>query len=467
MYLPLTLTPSPASPEALSLSLSQSLHPRPPPCLIIIIIIIIIIILCVCQISLSVPADGNGNMPRNWLCRAWKCHLWDIPVTPFLLLYIGTFGIFLPLICWDLPYSHFYQRKSLSLQRTTDYLTNSLEEARKAVRYFETIEAENRSSGPEPEPGACELVITVVTTPRSRGRDHRYLLRTVSSFHRLLSSCPDCASYRLLLCNVHQPPGEHTDAVRASRLASRTVQRHVREPGPPAGSLPLPPSPTEVDNLFEKEKKDYIFCLNQSLSLFLPRHVLLVEDDAVPRPDIFPVLRDLLRRRSAKRQVRESLYLKLYHPERLQGYLNPEPMRLAEWVGLGLVGGSALALAARRVVGKPTRSKTSFLLLVVYCMGLAEMLGRTYLLELRRCSPQLYALAPVTECCTPAMVYPAPAARLVVRYLQHVHCRPGLAKDTVLYQALSLYGQHGYSVEPNLVSHVGFYSTLRAWAEAS
>lgn len=99
---------------------------------------------------------------------------------------------------------------------------------------------------------------------------------------------------------------------------------------------------------------------------------------------------------------------------------------------------------------------------MVYVMVVVELVGRHYLLEVRRLSPQLYAVSPATECCTPAMLYPGNASIRVADYLDQVTCSKGNAKDTVLYKiARSTPGERAHSVEPNLISHIGAYSSVR------
>jgi hypothetical protein len=57
----------------------------------------------------------------------------------------------------------------------------------------------------------------------------------------------------------------------------------------------------------------------------------MLEDDAYPEAELFEVLDHILhQRRKRLQEVQQALYFKLYHPERLLGYLNPEPERIVE-----------------------------------------------------------------------------------------------------------------------------------------
>lgn len=219
--------------------------------------------------------------------------------------------------------------------------------------------------------------------------------------------------------------------------------------------------PDPALNQFEKEKQDYVFCLEQSLLAYNPEYVLVVEDDAVPEDEIFPVLQHLLLARFSKPYLRDALYFKLYHPERLQHYVNPEPMRILEWLGLGMFLGPVLNCGYSWATGRPGLSWPIVLFFALYSMALSELVGRHYLLELRRLAPTLYNVVPVTECCTPAMLFSAPSAQRALGYLKGLHCRQGFAKDIALYSLLRTKGENAYVVEPNLVRHVGMYSSLR------
>uniref|UniRef100_A0A4W5M691 Post-GPI attachment to proteins GalNAc transferase 4 n=1 Tax=Hucho hucho TaxID=62062 RepID=A0A4W5M691_9TELE len=213
-------------------------------------------------------------------------------------------------------------------------------------------------------------------------------------------------------------------------------------------------------NTFEREKRDYVYCLRKGWELARPKNLMVLEDEALPGADFFAVIRDLLSRRFAL----HTLYVKLYHPERLQRYWNPEPYRILEWVGLGLVGANTLLLTLTHcTLFSFSFSTTHLLFLTLYIMVAVELACRHYLLEARRFSPQFYAVSPATECCTPAMLFPGNSSLGAAEYLDGSFCVKGNAKDTVLYQmARTITGERAHSLEPNLVSHIGAFSSVRA-----
>jgi hypothetical protein len=213
----------------------------------------------------------------------------------------------------------------------------------------------------------------------------------------------------------------------------------------------------------DKEKEDYIFCLNASRSA---DYILILEDDAVPLDDLLPVTRrfiDYFNRHRPRRRA-DFFYVKLYHPERLQNYLQPEPWRIAEWLAV-----SVLSVYLLQVVFGFRLRRHSFWL--VYFMALIECLGRPHLLQLKRwmlarlvADPAAgYHLLQATECCTPAMLFSNASAATASAFLSSITCRNGYAKDTALYLHSRQSGGRlqSFVVEPNLVQHIGRVSTLR------
>ncbi|XP_068178491.1 post-GPI attachment to proteins factor 4-like [Antennarius striatus] len=382
-------------------------------------------------------------MRRRW-CSAPR---WSSPAVQLLVLSAGTLCALLPL-CRRLPFSYFYLRSVYLDAMSEEALQDGFRRGQDALRFWRGVPASPsgfRDVTPRPE-----LLVAVVTARRREGGELHYLLRVMQQLRVLLEDCGPRRCAEVLVCDVEGGPLDNPDAARLEghfQVIRRTPQEQERDRG--------------RVNTFEREKRDYVFCLRRAWQLAAPRNLLVLEDDALPGRDFFAVVRDLLGRSFAA----HTLYVKLYHPERLQRYWNPEPYRLLEWVGLGVVGASALLLALPR--WNPcalafTPCPAHLLLLTLYFMAAAELLGRHYLLEARRLSPQLYAVSPATECCTPAMLFPGNASQRAAAYLEGVACSKGNAKDTALYRlARARPGEHAHSVEPNLVAHIGAYSSVR------
>ncbi|NXV60597.1 TM246 protein, partial [Molothrus ater] len=384
---------------------------------------------------------------RAWqLCGKW-CR-WSSPFIHLLTLTVVTFGVLAPLICHRLLHSYFYLRRWHLNPMSREFLEQNQQEGQDALHYFEKMQMPNASEASSSDAFQPLLLITIITVQRQN--DFHYVLQVASHFHRLLQKCgARCQSHRMLLCNVESDPSSHQDVRLLSSLFPMVSRDRTGE------------NPDPSLNQFEKEKQDYVFCLEQSLLMYSPEYILLVEDDAVPEEEIFSVLQHLFSARFSKPYLRDALYFKLYHPERLQRYINPEPMRILEWLGLGMFLGPVLSCAYCWAAGRAGPGWCLVAFFALYSMALSELVGRHYGLELRRLHPALYNVAPASECCTPAMLFPAASARRASGYLRGLRCRRGFAKDTALYSLLRGKGENAFVVEPNLVRHVGMYSSLR------
>uniref|UniRef100_H3CHK1 Post-GPI attachment to proteins GalNAc transferase 4 n=1 Tax=Tetraodon nigroviridis TaxID=99883 RepID=H3CHK1_TETNG len=381
---------------------------------------------------------------RACVAQRWR---WSGAVPQAALLSALTFGVVLPVCGHRLLYSYFFLRSVFLDAMSEQVLQESLQRGQDALSFWNRASAEppafkNLSLKPE-------LLVTVVTTRRSEARDFHYLLQVMRQLSAILPSCGRRRCAEVLVCDVERGPQGNQDASLLEaqfKVIRRSPEEQLQN--------------WELLNTFEREKRDYVFCLRRGWDLLQPRNMVVLEDDALPTPDFFNVIAHLLSRRFS----RHTLYVKLYHPERLQRYWNLEPYRLLEWVGLGLV----LATALLRVPSWSPRwfsftlSWAHLLFFTLYFMAAAELLGRHYLLEGRRLSPQLYAVSPATECCTPAMLFPGNSSLRVAEYLDASFCTKGKAKDTVLYQLMrTLPGERAHSVEPNLVTHIGAFSSVR------
>ncbi|KAK7119269.1 hypothetical protein R3I94_021197 [Phoxinus phoxinus] len=387
-------------------------------------------------------------MPRWGTCTS-KHFRWSSPVAQGVVLCVLTFGVILPICCHRLLYSHYFL-KSVYLDSLSDAsLQKSYDRGQEALHFWESAASTKSLKDPlETDAKKPDLLITIVTSRRTEGRDYHYLLQVAQQLKSLLKACGDKPCAEVMLCDVESGPALNEDALLMEK-EFLVVRRSPDEKW----------NNKDVANIFEKEKRDYVFCLRKGWDLMRPKNVVVLEDDALPMTDFFPLIKNLLSRRFAL----NTLYVKLYHPERLQRYWNPEPYRILEWLGLGLFGATILILLLSHCTPLSfTFSPLHLLFLTLYIMAVSELAGRHYLLEIRRLSPQLYAVSPATECCTPAMLYPGNASIRVAQYLDQAFCVKGNAKDMVLYKiARSTPGEKAHSVEPNIIKHIGAYSSIR------
>ncbi|NXY38913.1 TM246 protein, partial [Pomatorhinus ruficollis] len=305
---------------------------------------------------------------RAWqLCGKW-CH-WSSSFIHLLALTVVTFGVLAPLICHQLLHSYFYLQRWHLNPMSQEFLEQNQQEGQDALHYFEKMQMPNASKVSGSDAFQPLLLITIITVQRRN--DFHYVLQVASHFHRLLQKCGvHCQSHRMLLCNVESDPSSHQDVRLLSSLFPMISRGRTGE------------NPDLSLNQFEKEKQDYVFCLEQSLLVYNPEYILLVEDDAVPEEEIFSVLQHLFSARFSKPYLRDALYFKLYHPERLQRYFNPEPMRILEWLGLGMFLGPVLTCVYCWAAGRAGPSWCLVVFFALYSMALSELVGRHYGLEL-------------------------------------------------------------------------------------
>ncbi|XP_051967546.1 post-GPI attachment to proteins factor 4-like [Xyrauchen texanus] len=384
----------------------------------------------------------------RWRTCINKHFRWSSPVAQGLLLCVLTFGVILPICCHRLLYSYYFLKTLYLDSLSNAALQESYSRAQDALRFWEGVDSVESLKDPvEMVAKKPDLLVTIVTASRTEGRDYHYLLQVTQRLASLLKACGDKPCAEVMLCDVESGPTLNEDAL----LLEKQFLVVRRSPGERRKIR-------EAVNIFEKEKRDYVYCLRKGWDLMRPKNVIVLEDDALPGNDFFPLIKNLLSRKFAL----NTLYVKLYHPERLQRYWNPEPYRILEWLGLGMFGATILLIFSHCTYLSFTLSFHHLLFMTLYVMAVVELAGRHYLLEVRRLSPQLYAVSPATECCTPAMLFPGNASIRAAEYLDQVECAPGNAKDMVLYKIVrSTPGERAHSVEPNAIKHIGAYSSVR------
>ncbi|XP_078673953.1 GPI-N-acetylgalactosamine transferase PGAP4-like [Branchiostoma floridae x Branchiostoma belcheri] len=385
-------------------------------------------------------------------------------------LYALTFFILLPLLCNKLPYSKYYMHNiSDSKRRNADARRVELENQERVAaskfylkqngpysRTFRQLRQRlERTSKPD-------LAITVVTVARRSGGkskpDPQYLTQVVARFAELLTQQKNVI---FQVCNVNTPPESHREAVYLSKYVP-VISRN--------SSFAASEQPTSVHK-FEKEKQDYVFCMEQSLQL-QPNYLLMVQDDAVPRTDFFPVFQHLLKYNIEGKIVHGDLqtnpekwaFWKLYYPERWQGYGN-EGRLFLELVCSGLIGGSLFVTlnCCGVFTDRDSRRRTTvFVLGFFYAVLLCLAIGRQYLIELRRLSAHTYTVVDAPDCCIPAVLYNPEQVADIVQYLKGVTCSSLLPIDLALDKYIHSSGLKQYLVEPNLFHHIGIVSTLHA-----
>ncbi|XP_046572588.1 post-GPI attachment to proteins factor 4-like isoform X2 [Haliotis rubra] len=399
-----------------------------------------------------------------WCSCCTKC-VEGVPKQIFLL-YALTFLVFLPLICVNLRHSLYHLRLHDAEEEERRLITENdlrLVENEQIVKKYNESVIKNSQSGPLLHSEDVDVGITVITVSRNRhrkgGYKPKYLTQVVGRLLGLLNNTANHSKrkYGLFVCNVDDHP-ETYDELKPLKIILPTFQMYQKT------------RDSKID-IFEKEKRDYIFCLEETLKLNA-LYAFLVEDDGYPHKDLIPVLERTIDSHVEQKAVaefspkvlpRNVTYVKFYHPERLLGYISTELERLPELFAVSFVFGTLMVILYAHFVLQWTRNnlKVIWFVCVLYCGLVALFVGRVNLMEMRRMSVQTYQVTSAPSCCTPAMLYPRQGGREIVKRLSAVTCKRRYGKDMALEDIRRRHGYTALMVQPNLFKHIGLYSSLR------
>lgn len=382
-----------------------------------------------------------------------------------LALYAITFLVILPLACFNMENSLYFLSYSKDgvKQRQLEENSRRLEEAH---RYFETLDLTKldallQSLANDQNPGALKIAITIITVSRNLYRRSEfdkfqpmYLTQVTWKFlTKLYSIKAEGFLHRITLsiCNVDNDPNTYEEAKSISHVVpvfQRFNKTHVSQV-----------------HVLEKEKDDYVFCLNRSLENN-PDYVLLVEDDALPTSDFFSVLDRTLKLHLVQRiargefiaQFENIAFIKFFHPERLLSFWNFDRERIPELIAITILLGISLK-SVYNFIAKGKESSVA-LCLFIYSFLVIAIVGRPNFTNFRSIfSPYLHTFTPAPSCCTQAMLFPFTSAAEVISYLHKVTCHDKFGKDSGLDRMISETKLKAYLVQPNTFTHVGIYST--------
>ncbi|KAK7505534.1 hypothetical protein BaRGS_00003279 [Batillaria attramentaria] len=406
-------------------------------------------------------------------------------------------------------------------------------------------------------------IITIRRQNSNSSEDVGYVMQTAAVLHDLIKRSPAGTIFAdsiVFVCNVDRNPEHHTDAVFLKKHFD-FVERYgvtsfgaseLKKQRTPGSTFPY--RETDDRNVHDRERYDYMFCLQAARDLD-PQFVLLMEDDAVPHADMPNVIQHVLQRLSAPgsqlstpelrlsasrrlnlrarsllrnppatwtdthQSVEHSrnvssppallstnfVFIKLYYPLRWQGFAF-EMTRMLDLLSVSVVLSVLLAAVVRiarrllpvnfyRTLSRKLvfqrnlaqslplaavvkishtllpanfyRALSSTLLfqryqvqtLVLFSMLVCLLIGRQNLNEFRRFSRFFYRLQPSPGCCTQAMLYPNDVIPDLITWLSR--CRSGTHVDLCIADFVEQYSLPAYSLEPNLVRHIGLVTTLQ------
>ncbi|XP_052767884.1 post-GPI attachment to proteins factor 4-like [Mya arenaria] len=272
--------------------------------------------------------------------------------------------------------------------------------------------------------------------------------------------------YGLLICNADSQPGKHQEALELRDFALYVDKEHTSNFTGQPPRVPRAINSGLKDTARIQEINDYVFCLNASMALKY-KHVLVLEDDVLPINNLLQTLDFIILRRLRNTaddsayygMTKPFLYLKLYYPQRWQGFAYEIGIML-EFLSIGVVVGG-IVVCLDTLCGSRNRRKghTLFIFVVftAFALCLAKCLGRVNINDVRRLSPQLYRFGRSAACCTQAMLYPRGA---IYPLMEHLLVNNSLNKDLSIHRFSEISGYPGYQVEPNLFQHIGMHTSL-------
>ena len=288
-------------------------------------------------------------------------------------------------------------------------------------------------------------------------QDLGYLTQTMASLDSALKDDKSKLKKAMFICNTDLDPDGYKEAQDMGQYIP-VVQRYQ---GKAKGQKPW-----SVDYSFDLEKQDYVFCLREALKMD-PKHILLIQDDAVAIPHFFPVLQRILTKQDWLNRnsiaYKKLGYTKLFYPKRWQGYAF-EGSRVFELIGVLCLGGGISVLLFCFQWGRRHDLLVHSMVFTVggvYLLLLAYFIGRPHILELTHKFVESYSVLPAPDCCYPAVLYPSHVVPELVYYLDKLTCSMDNRLDSIFEDHLRKKGLDLFLVEPNLVKHIGMYSSIK------
>ena len=429
-----------------------------------------------------------------------------------LALFGVTFLLLLPRWCEDMVYSSFYVHDD---RKIVEYTKRAMQENNQRLNhaqtfldaYLETHGAELAKSkpgliltNPDMHTGSgASLAIGVLAKNRDQTGSARYqpgyLTQTVAALHRAAQSDALFTSKFMYICNIDEDPNSFYEssyvidyAVMFSKYNDKLKKWKQR-------------SAELGGELYEKQKSDYVYCLENALNHTKADYVIILEDDVIVHERFFEFLHYHLQTNLAHKieqgfvHANQWAFVKLSYPARWRGF-SKSLSSVSELITFSILGGAifiilcigfvilpikSFGILSKRLkfrfgafvsTPKPMRGNLTTKLLYVYLLGaiftlfLCYSIGRPYLQQVRLVSPYLQRLeSSAPGCCTLAVLYPRPIAASLVTYLNSVTCNIDFALDSAVDEFAQVKSLQTFLVEPNIAVHIGLVSNLRGYAK--
>ena len=306
------------------------------------------------------------------------------------------------------------------------------------------------------------IVIVIVTVKRTAydSSNLGYVLQTVAATHKLFVNDKAFLNKTMMICNVDLYPKNYTDVVSLKPYIP-VVERYGV-----SSRISININKTRqtlyknryYSSKYDKETIDYMYCLEAAYSLGA-KYVLLMEDDSIPMEPALDVLLNKIQYLDTKQDRQHYAYIKLYYPQRWQGYAY-DVSRIIEIISIGCVGaGMVVFLHFILCKSRLYYVQVAYFLCGAWLFVLGAMIiGRQNVFEFYRISKYLYTLKSSPGCCTQAMLYTRQFIPPIIEFLSAKH--KNLHTDLAIYNFTNVTGVRAYQIEPNLFYHVGMYTSL-------
>ena len=360
-------------------------------------------------------------------------------------LYLCTFVVIMPRTCRNLGYSSYFVNNGAE----EDLMQMNLMRLRQSMDYLKTYENFDEISKRK-EQAALTVCVSILTT--NRYVESGYLIQTVAKLAKEVRN--SSIKFDMKIVNAAVPPEGNTQVVRLKEMH--------------AGSELISHDRKAHRSLIKKDKYDkHRFDLIKALRICNDEgkygYALVLEDDAFAGDNFAYMFDHLIRRLSNH----DSLgYVKLYHPEKWQGFGYDTKLELVLIVVVCL---SVFFIASVLFVGtKDLTVKTIAINLLIavlltgYVVVFCYTFSRQHLLEILKYWRYTHFIVNAPGCCTSAVLYPTRVLSEFINFLEtEVKCSDNYPIDLVPYDYFKSRELARLQVIPNLFYHIGYFSSVQ------
>jgi hypothetical protein len=315
------------------------------------------------------------------------------------------------------------------------------------------------------------VIITLKRRDKKLDYAPNYLTSSLAAILRLANRTTDLL-VKTTICDVNRYPVDEIESIK--RMLRREVEMFSKR------------DEHDIEfssNKYENERFDYLFCLSAAINSskiernnhrvennFNNHLFLVLQDDAIVEDEAFKFISNRILSPCRHIDHSNSNFIldnfeysfcdnisgyKLHYPNKWQGFAL-DFRTVCELCSVLLIvasfTGSLYIFCFPRLDCYVRFGLLSGLMAVVACY----LLGRQGSILAMKSFLNLRSFVYLSDCCIPAVLYPAESAKHVVKVMRNVKCSKALPFDLALAKFV---GNFAF-VEPNLFKHVGRVSTL-------